>query len=103
MVEVPEITSKHQWYAQLNAAKLMIEKLRGGHYYWTVVSVIEGRLDQMAAVARSGRAPSSCDRERGMGLAVIALRSLYRVAPGDCSLLLQLVNGFDHWTSLPDA
>lgn len=103
MVEVPEITSKQQWYALLNAAKLKNEKLRAGGFYWTIVSAIEGRLAQMETLADSGRTPSLCDRERGMGLAVIALRSIYSVAPDYCSLLLQLASGFDHWTSLPDA
>jgi hypothetical protein len=102
VVEVPEITSKQQWYALLNAAKLNNEKLRAGRFYWTIVSAIEGRLVQMQRVAESGCAPSLCERERGMGLAVIALRSIYNVAPEYCSLLLQLASGFDHWTALPE-
>jgi hypothetical protein len=103
VVEVPEITSKQQWYALLNAAKLRNEKLREDGFYWTIVSAIEGRLVQMQSIVESGRTPSLCDRERGMGLAVIALRSIYNEAPDYCSLLLQLASGFDRWSALPDA
>lgn len=101
MFEVPEITSKRQWHAQLKAAKLKHQALREGPLPWTVVSVIEGRLNGMQAVAESGAAPSPLDRERGMSLGVIALH-IYPLSREYCRLLLQLASGFEHWTALPD-
>lgn len=102
MAEVPEITNKRQWHVYLKAARLKNEELRQSRFAWTVVSAISGRLDGMAAVADSGRAPSRLDRERGMGLGVIAIRSIYAVSPEFSRLLLELTHGFDRWATLPD-
>jgi len=103
VVEVPEITSKQEWHLVLEAARRKTADLGASQFPWTVVSAIEGRLGLLGAVADSGRAPSLHEREHGMTLGVIAVRSLYGVAPELCRLLLQLASGFDHWTQLPDA
>lgn len=102
MPEVVEITNKRQWRWCLKAARQKNTELRAREFAWTVVSAIDGRLDAMAAVADSGRAPSQRDRERGLGLGVIAVRSIYAVSPDYCQLLLGLADAFDHWSVLPE-
>jgi hypothetical protein len=102
VTEAPEITNKRQWHVYLKAARLKNEELRESRFAWTVVSAISGRLDGMEKVVESGRAPTLHDRERGMGLGVIAIRSIYAVAPDYCRLLLELTHGFDRWPTLPD-
>jgi hypothetical protein len=88
----------------LAAAKLKNQELRARDFYWTVVSAIEGRLDAMevtAAAAARGLTPSLKERERCIGLGVIAVRSIYAEDPEYCRLLLELANAFDAWTQLP--
>jgi hypothetical protein len=90
----------------LEAAKLKNEALRASNFYWTVVSAIEGRLAAMEAIAAAaalGRLPSVLERERCIGLGVIAVRSIYAADPEYCRLLLALANAFDGWTQLPSA
>lgn len=103
MAEVVEITNKRQWHSCLKAAKLKNAELQAGEFPWTVVSAIDGRLDDMAAVVAGGHTPTQRERERGMGLGVIAVRSVYAVAPEYCELLLELTDAFDHWSALPDS
>lgn len=106
MAETSEITSRTEWLAQLAAAKLKNEALRARDFHWTVVSAIEGRLAAMevtAAAGALGQLPSLKDRERCIGLGVIAVRSIYAADPEYCHLLLELANAFDGWTQLPRA
>lgn len=102
MLEVREITSKRQWRSELQAARQKNAALSGTRFAWTVVSVIDSRLNVMEAIANSGRAPSLADREFGMGLGMIALRGLYAHAPELSRLLLQITSGFDSWANLPE-
>lgn len=106
MADTAEITSRAVWLTHLEAAKLKNEALRARNYYWTVVSAIEGRLQVMetiAAAAAQGLMPTLRERERCIGLGVIALRSIYAEDPDYCRLLLALANAFDGWTQLPHA
>lgn len=106
MADPCEITSRAEWLHHWEAAKLKNDALRARDFYWTVVSAIEGRLDVMeaiAAAAAQGRKPTSQERERCIGLGVIALRSIYAEDPDYCRLLLDLANAFDGWTQLPHA
>ena len=104
MPETSEITSRAEWLSRLEAAKQKNEALRARDYYWTVVSAIEGRLAAMevtAAAAARGLMPTLEERERCIGLGVIAVRSIYAEDPDYCRLLLALANAFDGWTQLP--
>lgn len=104
MADTREITSRTEWLARLEVAKLKNEALRASDFHWTVVSAIEGRLAAMEATAAAGalgRLPTLQDRERCIGLGVIALRSIYAADPEYCSVLLALANAFDGWTQLP--
>jgi predicted N-formylglutamate amidohydrolase len=104
MVDITEITSRTEWLARLEAAKLMNEALRARDFHWTVVSAIDGRLAQMEATAAAGadgHTPTLQERERCMTLGVIAVRSIYKADPEYCKLLLALANAFDGWTQLP--
>lgn len=90
----------------MEAAKLKNDELKARDFHWTVVSAIEGRLAAMektAAACAIGLLPSQKDRERCIGLGVIALRSIYAADPEYCRLLLGLANAFDAWTQLPSA
>jgi hypothetical protein len=106
VAEPREITSRTEWLARLEAAKLKNAELRARNFYWTVVSAIDGRLEAMevtAAAAAIGTMPSLKERERCIGLGVIAVRSIYAADPEYCRLLLELANAFDGWTQLPHA
>ena len=106
MAEPIEITSRAEWLTGLEAAKLKNQELAARDFWWTVVSAIDGRLQQMevtAAAAARGIMPSLKERERCMGLGVIAVRSIYKKDPDYCRLLLGLANAFDGWTQLPHA
>ncbi|HET8934300.1 MAG TPA: hypothetical protein VFN67_12710 [Polyangiales bacterium] len=106
MAEPREITNQTEWLSRLEAAKLKNQELRARDFHWTVVSAIEGRLAAMevtAAAAAIGHMPSVKDRERCIGLGVIAVRSIYAADKEFCSMLLELANAFDGWTQLPHA
>jgi hypothetical protein len=106
MAQPREITNQAEWLARLEAAKLKNEELRARDFHWTVVSAIEGRLAAMeatAAAAAIGQMPTLKDRERCIGLGVIAVRSIYAADRELCSMLLELANAFDGWTQLPHA
>jgi len=101
-----EITSRAEWLTRLEAAKQKNQALRERDFWWTVVSVIDGRLEQMEAIASAaaqGIMPSLKERERCMSLGVIAVRSIYAEDPDYCHLLLELANAFGAWTQLPHA
>jgi len=106
VAEISEITCRAEWLTHLEAAKLKSRELAARDFWWTVVSAIDGRLEQMevtAAAAAQGIMPSLKERERCMGLGVIAVRSIYAKDPDYCHLLLALANAFDGWTQLPHA
>jgi hypothetical protein len=101
-----EITSRAEWLTRLETAKLKNRELAARDFWWTVISAIDGRLEQMeaiAAAAAQGIMPSRQDRERCFSLGVIAIRSIYAEDPDYCHLLLELANAFDGWTQLPHA
>jgi hypothetical protein len=90
----------------LAAAKQKTQALREQKFWWTVVSAIEGRLEQMeqtCAAAAQGVRPSREERERCLSVGVIAIRSIYAADRELCQLLLALANAFDAWTQLPYA
>jgi hypothetical protein len=106
VADIREITSRTEWLAGLEAAKVLNEQLRARDFHWTVVSAIEGRLAAMERTAARGAfgiKPSITERERCIGLGVIALRAIYAADREYCELLLSLANAFDAWTQLPTA
>jgi hypothetical protein len=106
VAETVEITSRAEWLSHLEAAKAKNQELAARDFWWTIVSAIDGRLEQMevtAAAAARGIMPSLKEREHCMGLGVIAVRSIYKEDPDYCRLLLDLANAFDGWTQLPHA
>lgn len=106
MAESREITNQTEWLSRLEAAKLKHAELKARDFHWTVVSAIEGRLAAMeatAAAAAIGEMPSLAERERCIGLGVIAVRSIYAADKEYCRMLLELANAFDAWTQLPHA
>ena len=101
MDETVEITKRQQWDTFVEAARQKNAELKARDFHWTVVSVIEGRLEQLSAGVARGDMPTIHDRERGIGLGVIAVRSIFAADKEYCRLLLALANAFDCWTQKP--
>jgi hypothetical protein len=97
-----DIKNRQQWYQCLQAARLRTEEVRAAGFAWTVMSVISGRLDGMEAAVADGGVPTLRDRERAIGLAVIAIKALDRPARDYSQLLKDLVDAFSNWAELPD-
>lgn len=97
-----EIRSRRQWRQQLTAARGKVEAL-GDALPWTVSSVVAGRLDQLAHVDSESHVPSRLDRERGLGLGVVAVRGVWATDPELCQLLLALSDAYDRWAALPES
>lgn len=103
MEQTLEITSREQWETCVEAAKLKNEELKARNFHWTVLSAIDGRLQLLAAGVARGDMPTIHDRERGLLLGVIAVRSIFAADKDYCQLLLALANAFDGWTQKPRA
>ena len=101
MDETVEITKRQHWETCLEAARLKNAELKARDFHWTVVSAIEGRLDALSAGVARGDTPTIHDRERGIGLGVIAVRSIFAADKEYCRLLLALANAFDGWPQKP--
>ena len=101
MDETIEISTRGDWDACLEAAKLKNAELAARDFHWTVLSAIEGRLERLAANVARGDMPTIHDRERGLVLGVIAVRSIFAEDKDYCQLLLALANAFDGWTQKP--
>jgi hypothetical protein len=102
VLDVTAVTNKQQWFASVRRARAMLEELRASITSWIVVSAIEGRLGAMEAAVANGRIPSLHDRERGIVLGLIAVRSFVGFTPEFSQLLLELAQAFQSWRDLPD-